>query len=469
MLKRDLMDRIKQIESEYSVGTIEYGGIKIWPFIRSAIFLTYDFGESIVKENKPWNYLISKIGLIPRALKTTSLKMFFKKNSAILFTSDLRSTQRCVNGKAVDVFSALVTEHERDILPVIIRTRMTAIIPFSQYVNNDIFFLWKKLLTFIKRINEEKIVGKPILVNIVSDLQIEFNIDKYLLNLFSFISVFKLYFKIIKPKKIFLICYYGIEKMAASYVAKEMNIPVIELQHGVIHDAHPAYITKVNIKPNPYPDYLFCFGEGFKKFVSPFIYPPQNIFIIGNYYIDYIKKNKDKNRLLFLKKYNNMCSQIIITVAGLTELDNEMIAFIEKISEFRYDLCFIYIPRIMTSGFVHYSHKNIFIETELDVYQCMQNSHITSTVNSTCAIESLALGTPVILMNIQNLAKACYSGFFSPSDVVFYADTPEEYVSYIASTASKDRKQILSDAMYYYADDPKGLTQQTMKILNKVN
>lgn len=469
-MKTDLRTKIRQIETEYPVGTIEYKGIKIWPFIRTAIFLSYFRSEELtVKENRSWKYKFSQIGRILRILRTTSLCVLFKKNTSVLFTDDAGSEIRYIDEKVVDIFAFPITNYEKDIIPIVIKMRSESITAFKHYVNSDLFILLSKLYLCIINIDKKNIVNKQVLVKIIFDLKIVFDIDKNIANIISLLVIFRLYFKLIRPKNIFLICYYDIDKMAASYVAKEMNIPVIELQHGIIANRYPPYFTEVSIIPNPYPDYLFCFGEAYKKFVSPFIYDSKNIFTIGSYYIDYIKKNKDKNKELFFKKYSNTSSRIIITVAGQTIFDIKMLEFIEKVSEICRDIYFIYIPRNMDSGFMQYSHDNICIETELDVYQCMQNSHISSTVSSTCAVESFAFGTPVILMNIQNFAKVCYSDFFSPSDAVFYADTPEEYVSCIATAINKDRKQISSDATYYYTENPQECTRKAFEKLTEHN
>jgi hypothetical protein len=48
-MKDDIQFKIKQIESEYPVSTIECDGIKIWPFIRWTIFVSYLREESLVK------------------------------------------------------------------------------------------------------------------------------------------------------------------------------------------------------------------------------------------------------------------------------------------------------------------------------------------------------------------------------------------------------------------------------------
>jgi hypothetical protein len=466
-MKNDIKFRIEQIETEYPVETIEYKGIKIWPFIRHALFFTYfNSDESSVKESGKKDNIFFKINRWLWVLRTTTLSVLFNKNKSILFTDDASSELRYIDERLVDIFVIPIFDYEKDVIPIVTKTRKTTFITaFSRYINKDFFSKLANVYLRVKRIDVDHVVNRQILLRIISKLQIEFDIDKYLLTVISFIAVFRMYFRLINPKKIFLICYYCIDRMAASYVAKEMKIPVIELQHGMITSGHFAYNTKVNIEPNPYPDYFFCFGQGFKKFISPFICDTKNIFVIGNYYIDYIKRNKSINKDLFYRKYLRINTQIIITVANQSIFNDVELNFIEKISEFRQDIHFIYIPRTITSKYIGYSHRNISIETELDVYQCMQNSDITSTVFSSCAIESLVFGTPVILINIQNLAKSTYSEFFLPSDAVFYVDTPEEYASYITVAINKDRKQIASNATYYYANDPQKCTRKTFEKL----
>jgi hypothetical protein len=464
-MKNDLRIKIKHVELEYPVETIEYSGIKIWPFIRSELFKSYfSSGDFQVSTNDSQTSVFSKIKRIFLTLRTTSLSTLFKKKSAVLFTDD-GSGLRYLNGKLTDIFAISVLTHEKDLIPIVRKERTPSITAFLHYINNEFFSILTNFYLLIKRNITKKIINKQILTKIISDLQIEFDLDKYLSRVLSFLAVFRLYFNIIKPKKVFLVCYCGIEKMAASYIAKTMNIPVIELQHGVISNEHYSYITKINITPNPYPNYLLCFGEGFKKFVSHFICKQENIFVTGNHYIDFLRKTKDRN--LFSKKYSNNNSQLLVTVAGQSEFDNLILEFIGEILKFRQDIYFIYVPRDLIPELIRFSHANISIETELSIYQCMQNSHITSTVYSSCAVESLALGTPVILINIQKAAKVFYSDFFLPSDAVFYADTPEEYVSHITAALNRNREQIALDALYYYADNSRERTAKALETINK--
>ncbi|GHV78824.1 hypothetical protein AGMMS49944_06150 [Spirochaetia bacterium] len=299
---------------------------------------------------------------------------------------------------------------------------------------------------------------------------IEVDVDKYISDMYSSIVFYRKYFRFIKPSKIYVVCYYDRYSMAAFYAAKEMGIPVIEVQHGLINKVHFAYIANKLIEPNPYPDYLFCFSETFKNIVSSNIYKSESIFVTGRYYIDLIKMRKEKNYNLFLKKHGKFKDKIIITVAdnNLVEIDNKLLDMIKTMASSRSDIMYIYKPRIMTENYLYFSHPNVTIEEDLDVYQCMQNSHITTTVASTIAMESLVFGTPVILLNINNLAKMYLSELFSPVNSVYYADTTEEYLSYIPEVLSIDRSKVAVEGTCFYADNHAERIKEAIETINDI-
>jgi predicted glycosyltransferase len=458
--------KISDIEQKYHVDTIEYEGIKIWPFIRWDICENYcysDMRQTMLHRNK----IMSYIKALLRMLITVSPKVLFLRRAVVLFTSDINSELRNINGKTIDIFAASVIEYEKKIIPIVTKKNPRYTTAFDNYINNYLLWVLVKLRLWTRRPSAVKINNRRVLSEIISELGIKYNINKKILQIYSLVVIFRRYFAFIKPVKLFIVCYYGLDRMAASYVAKEMDIPVIELQHSVILNNLFPYVTNIDIQKNPYPDYFFCFGEGFKKRISSYICKHENVLISGQYYIDFIKKNKNKNKKLFFEKYSHVNSRVIITVAGIDKIDFEMLYFIEQISGLCPEIYFIYIPRTVTLRHVRYSHINVSIETDLDVYQCMQNSHIMSTVYSSCAVESLALGTPVILINIHNEARFFYDDFFSSSDAVFYADTPEEYVLHIVTALNKKREQISLDAEYYYVDNPKERTGKALEIINK--
>jgi hypothetical protein len=464
-MKLDATDKICAIESKYPVETIEYKGIKIWPFIRVAIAMKYMYSDETEYISSLKKGVFSKIAAVFIAIVTTSFDIFFKKNAAVIFTHDSIGVIRIVDGIHIDSFSGGIANFEKSSIPIVLKQEPAQITAFSKYINNIIFLFLMKLQSYSTRVNAKQITNSKIIDEITTELGIKFNFIKNVSVIYSYIIIFRKYFNSIKPLRLYILCYYSTEGMTACYVAKQMNIPTIELQHGVISNAHYAYTASKGIYPNPYPESLFCFGEGFRKYISSYIYKPENIYITGRYYFDVIISKREEFRQLFERQYQDLNSKIIVTVAGQVQLDRECLGFIEQVTLLRHDIYFIYVPRKITPYIANYTHKNIMIEKKLDIYQCMQNSHCSSTVFSTCAIESLIFGTPVILINIDGYAKKFYSDFFSSVTSVFYADTPEEYVSYISDALNKDREQVATEGKLFYAD---GHIERVKKSLEEI-
>lgn len=91
----------------------------------------------------------------------------------------------------------------------------------------------------------------------------------------------------IKPKAVMLVKYYEIENMILIQEAKKRNIPIIELQHGMMDDVMPVYNYLKKHNFDTYPDYIFTFGEYDKKIAH---YPIDKKYIIPVGYPDLEKK-----------------------------------------------------------------------------------------------------------------------------------------------------------------------------------
>ena len=70
------------------------------------------------------------------------------------------------------------------------------------------------------------------------------------------------------PAAVFVLCAYNMH-IPFQLAAKERGIPVIELQHGVIHESHPGYV--LGTLPDglhPAPDHLVTFGDHFGRVIE---------------------------------------------------------------------------------------------------------------------------------------------------------------------------------------------------------
>jgi hypothetical protein len=126
-----------------------------------------------------------------------------------------------------------------------------------------------------------RITGKEI-GTLITQFKIDFNFYYFV-------------FKLKKPKVIF-ITQNGIQKGLFA-AAKELNIPVIEVQHGIIDEGHLTYNYNRSINYNGgrvyLPTYFFTFSDFWEKEI---FYPVKEILSIGNsYYFNSIYKARPLN------------------------------------------------------------------------------------------------------------------------------------------------------------------------------
>ena len=457
-MKTDVIEKIKHIETTYPVENIEYAGIKLWPFFRNSIFTLYYYSDQDV--TTPVVNKHSKIKRGFKALKLTSLSAMFKKDAAIIFTDDVGMKKH--NGMYIDRIMQVFFDLETRSLPIIIKLFPDNVISVAKYVHSDFIAAIIMAFSFFFPIKQRKLVGVSVLQNIIDDLSIEFAYRKNIKLIIAALKFYNIYFAVIRPSKIYIDCYYDILRMPAYYIAKKRHIPTIEMQHGVINDQHIAYTSFKSFDSNPYPDYLLVFGDRFKLDVSENIYRKDSVFAVGSYYIDLMRQEADTNKRLFDKKYGSLKARLIITVASQSDMDKEILTFVEQVAKLDSRLFFIFIPRFVKDYHRSYKNDNITIETELDVYQCMQNSYVTSAVLSTCAIESLAFGTPVVLMDIDGVARFMYGSFFEGIQSVLYASRPDEFIEKVNKAVHFDRNVVQEEGNLFFVDNHKKRLKQAL-------
>ncbi len=102
-----------------------------------------------------------------------------------------------------------------------------------------------------------------------------------LLNYISEKTFYKHLLKLLKPKIIFVI--QSGPQQAIFRVARDENIPIIELQHGNVYYSHISYSYPANISKDQLsiPNYFFAFSEFWKKKIEN-TYPVEEIIVSGN-------------------------------------------------------------------------------------------------------------------------------------------------------------------------------------------
>jgi len=223
--------------------------------------------------------------------------------------------------------------------------------------------------------------------------------------------------------------------------AKDKGIGVVEMQHGVIGEKHYAYQIRFKPDRSYYPDYLLSFGKS-----EQVIFGGKNNFIaaekvipVGSFYIDYISKH--------LKLYPEIEHfgkfRLRVCISGQIAFEAKMLSFLTALAALCPDVMFAYVPRNINEELEQFSWpRNTVLIRGMNVYECISVCDIHSTINSTCAIESLSLGTPNILMNIENRSKEYFGESLGKQAFTAFADNPKEFANILRNCATPPRAEV---------------------------
>ena len=227
---------------------------------------------------------------------------------------------------------------------------------------------------------------------ILKDHREKFTLSKWLLKLY-------------RPKILFISC--GYCKIDIVKSAKELNILVVEVQHGVVNEVHFGYTSPLLSLEKHYPDIFLSWGMREMKinnFLTPKVTP------IGSYYLEYIKESFQKNRKLsdIIEPYS--------LVIGVTMQDEDwefytLCDVLEDLAQQFTSVVFVIIPRRRDE--FHFKEKNIIVWRETDCYQTIMHCDMHLTLYSTCAIEVPSLNVPNLLLNHNNMAQIYYGDVLS--------------------------------------------------------
>ena len=240
---------IFEIEKEYKE---ELESLEEWNYLRNIY-------RSIDTQNKN-TYKINKIDAIKSIFY--GFKNWFRSYDYLVFSYS--SERRLIKNKFFDI--------RVDSLIDIINNNNTLLIE-----NPDILHKKKKLMHTKVLVSRRLIDIFTIILVKLTKKNYSYNIldifnkkDDLNLDYSSYINRFnaqykihKLWFKLIKPKVIYLDCFY--DKQYIIKAAKELDIEIIDVQHGLIGKNHSAYFSRLNLSSFYLPDKLFSFGISEKK------------------------------------------------------------------------------------------------------------------------------------------------------------------------------------------------------------
>jgi len=437
-------DIIRDIEENFAVETIIANGIPVWQFLRNI------YSDALEKKQYPskktkWTKNIN--GISNYFWQWGNRK---KQFSAVLFTDAME--ERIVDGEITDkIAHNLLNFFGENILVVTNflgkKHREISEYAHQYYLSTQAFTIPAKLTN--KRI---KIENTHILKEINQFCQTSVDFQKFVNSFFSLTRVFRKQFVQISPKIIFVNCYFTIVHQAVIYAAKKQDIKTVEFQHGVISQNQSPYFPVKPLGNETCPTFLLSFGESEKDRISPLFIQKENVFSVGNFYLERIKNQTANEKT---KKYFNDLRQKYaktITVSSQNIIENQLFTFIQNVAEILPNVCFVFVPRQYGNFSIpQNSLQNIIINPKVDLYWNARFSDFHATVFSSFASESLFLGTPNILIDIEGLAKSYFSDIFAENLSVKFVQTPEEFASEIRNWQPPPKSKTEKSSEYLFA------------------
>jgi len=249
------------------------------------------------------------------------------------------------------------------------------------------------------------------------------------------VKFYEIFFKIYKPKVIFVVCSYC--NFAIVKAAKNLCIEVVEIQHGIINQAHYGYNSRIQVNKNYYPDLLLSFGTlNLETLLIENVYP------VGHYYIDYLKNNFKRDFKLhnIVKRYKYAIG--ISMQHDKWELE-AILDFIETVSMEDKDILYLLIPRF-SLNIERKFPSNVILYDELDCYQTVLHCNFHMTLYSSCAIEMPTLGIANILVDTRGMATTYYKALLSNIHTKIIKDK-EDFFDAIKALENIDKNTIMKN------------------------
>jgi len=273
---------------------------------------------------------------------------------------------------------------------------------YTDYINFIVAIrkrLFRKKLTL-----EDKGMIKDLTINLNNTFDTNFkfiNFEALIYNeVISFKYRVKYYKKIlrrIKPKVIIEVVSYSTSRFVINHVAKELNIPTIELQHGTMGKYHLAYNFKVKMNLFTFPDYVFTFGQFWKDNTRFPIYD-ENIKVIGwpffekkvDYYLYKKKQNYKQKNILFISQ-GTIGAKLSMEAVALRKLISNEYKITYKLHPGEYVRWKKEYPWLLNSEVEVIDHNNN------DMHYYFANADIQVGVYSTALFEGIAYNLPTFI------------------------------------------------------------------------
>lgn len=444
----DIFELINEIERQFSVDSIKLSdGTKIWNLIRVLLFFypqKHGTNTKTKKMSLKTLYYLFKESFLP-------LNMSNKKIGVCGFSDT--ENRKFRNGVFYDIYM----DPLYDVIggnfyvfewttPTGYRRKYRGRVYSKNYVPMHIPIFSKTFLDLgmykLLRRKRYSIGSESILREIITFFSKNTLINKeYLIQgIYGSIAVFfymkeffvKL-FRNISPKAVLIRCGYGRFHMALSQACRELNIPSIELQHGIVTKYHAGYV-KVTASQNKdcVPEYILTYGDAFSSIIKKGgLFANEKVITIGFPYMEKVKESPPVVDDRLEDFISNFSTNVLVTSQWIVadEIKNFIAEMSKGLEKSKHDVGIVFKPH--PRDWRDYSdvkkHKNIFLASKYDdIYAILKVVDIHSTVYSTSGLEALAFGKPNIFIDVGMSIKDMFDVIDEKTS--FIVNTPQRFI-----------------------------------------
>jgi len=236
----------------------------------------------------------------------------------------------------------------------------------------------------------------------------------------------------INPSVIVLVVSYGKEVLIEA--CKQRDIPVVELQHGVIYDHHHGYSYPEDETKSTFPDYLLTFGEFWGENIRIPI-PDDHVIPVGYPYlqrrIDDYTGIEPKEQILFISQgtIGHELSKFALMIHQDPRIDHEIVY---KLHPGEYDRWQDEYPHLAESD------MTVIDRPEPPLYQLFAESSVQVGVGSTAVYEGLCFDLNTFVFDI---GKSDVLRPLVEDGAAMFVETVDELATGLESTGKSQFKK----------------------------
>ncbi len=445
MTSEELIEKFLEIEDQNHFFDLKIGNIKFWLYIRFDVYTSLMENYGLFNKNTSINEKFdNRINLMELINRMTVKNQFFLFKKEILIFSSSRKVKE--NSRYRCVYTDLLSEN-LDNSYYIFDNSTDGFFYYPRYVSrvknsdiNSFKALCKKKdkIVFDGRMLEERIYNilEQSFENSLTTKQ-KVRINTALVNILNERNYYRSYYhfilKRIKPKVIVIVCYYDFRMMILCEAAKELGIPVIELQHGVIGKEHISYNFFRKRKLKSFPDYIVTFSREDRE-TARFPLSRSRIYAVGYPEMEYKIRKYEKLRLKARKK-----KKILFISQSIKEIFEYAAELSKRIDLDQYEIIVKLHPREFGNWRKEYgklledADVTIIDNLDRDIYFYLAQADYVVGIFSTVMLEATMFDTNIVIIK---KASYTYMKKLYENDMAVLIDSVDELQRIVVNNIS---------------------------------